>query len=177
MLNEFIIRDALETAHCILEDVLTTYKRPYINDITICKAKSYWAAIKIGINKNEYNLKVSNVFNDINDLDEFNNKLISTMIHECIHTIPGCWNHQQKFKAIAALVNSKYPRYYVGRATSVASLVEKPHEFKYRVTCKCCGHNNYYMRKPQIYDYCKYIHTPFTCNICGKDSFEGVQLR
>lgn len=177
LLNEDIIRDAIETANCILETLFNTYERPRIHKITISKARSWWAQIEKIPQEGVFNLKVSNIFNDITDNNEAHDKLISTMLHELVHTIPGCWNHKNKFKAYASIINAHWPKYYVGRATTAKSLIEKPREFKYIITCKHCGRKNFYLRKPQIYDFCKFNHTPFICNICGKDSFEGIQLR
>lgn len=175
-LTEAVIWEALDTANCILEATISSYKRPIIKFVKFSRATSWWAQIEKNPFDETFGLKISEIFNEIEDSEAQKNKLISTLIHECIHTIPGCWNHKKKFKAIAALVNSHWPSYWVSTSSSLGSLVAKPSSHKYCITCNHCGQRNLYMRKPKIWDFCKFVHTPYTCNICGHDSFRGEQL-
>lgn len=68
--------------------------------------------------------------------------LKETIIHEMIHTCPGCFNHGAKWKAIADSVNRFYG-YNVSRTTSEkekgCSLDRKPITMKYAIQCPSCG--------------------------------------
>ncbi len=70
--------------------------------------------------------------------------LMDVIIHELIHTVPGCWNHGDKFQAVAALVNYKLGHHIT--ITSSAETLEAAgitpignQTAKYALVCRKCG--------------------------------------
>lgn len=67
----------------------------------------------------------------------------NTIMHECIHCIPGCFNHQTDFKYVASVVNSKL-EFKISR-TSNATIFENyvinnsKNKYKYQIVCNNCG--------------------------------------
>ena len=102
------------------------------------------------------------------DIDE--TALKNTIIHEMLHTAPGCMDHGKKWKYYVDLVKGKYPQYDPSKRYSSNELGITPEEFYrgkkvYKVRCKCCRYiyastrSNKYYRNPS-----KYI-----CAMCGSE--------
>lgn len=99
-----------------------------------------------------------------------------TMVHELIHTIPGCSNHGPNFKKYAELINRHYPKYNVSTyytsdsdETENIANIKKP---KYVVTCENCGAKTYFYRKCKTLD----IISKCTCNKCKTSNFKVESL-
>ena len=170
-LTTTIIREYITIADNIMSKCFPkTYKTPTYTEITISKARSFWAQIK-HISGKYYSLKVSNVFNEIEDQDDFENRMISCMIHELIHTLPGCFNHGAKFKAACAKVNRMFPGYNLQRATSMEEygIKREVKPIKYVMSCGKCGATWNYRRKPNIMDMNE-MNKYYTC-ACGAADF------
>ena len=160
------LNTTLDFANSVLKEVYSSYKKPIIVNVKYSKARSYWAQVRRR-GEDMYELIISNVFESIPSEDVARNRFTSSMIHEMIHTIPGCWDHRSKFQRLCRLVNYKYPQYNLQTSTSVedVGLVEPLKTPRYLVTCKHCGYTYNYMRKPR-YDLDKYV-----CK-CGHSTFE-----
>ena len=70
-------------------------------------------------------------------------KMIENVIlHELLHTCPGCMNHGKRWKAYAAYINRKYD-YTITVKTSYETLgldePEKNIQVKYMIRCTRCG--------------------------------------
>lgn len=68
-------------------------------------------------------------------------ELETTLIHELIHTCPGCWNHGATWSRYAAKVNREYG-YNVARLINCKTAEQRRNEaepYKYKVICKSCG--------------------------------------
>ncbi len=177
-LNESIIRDYIWKASEVLEECCPTYKRPEKLIITMSNAKSFWATVSKPA-PNTIKVKVSRVFEQIPDDELFDRRLMGCMIHELVHTIPGCMNHQAPFKAQAAKINKIYPQYQVQRTTSMTEYGIPKREkapYKYAVICTKCGCTSSYRRLPQIWTYVNKGFSPYTCSRCGCSSFYGEVL-
>jgi len=79
--------------------------------------------------------------------------LEDTIIHELIHTCPGCMNHGKLFHKYCDLVNDCYSCYHISTYvdTWVSEKVEKIYPeknraYKYIVHCPDCGCETYYKR-------------------------------
>lgn len=67
--------------------------------------------------------------------------LLDTVMHELLHTCPGCQNHGAQWKRYATMVNTAYG-YHVKRGSSYAEMgLTDPEEktAKYRFKCQSCG--------------------------------------
>ena len=99
-----------------------------------------------------------------------------TMVHELIHTIPGCSNHGPNFKRYAGLINRHYPEYNVSTyytpdsaETENIADTKKP---KYVVICETCGTKTYFYRKCKTLD----IISRCTCKKCKTSNFKVESL-
>ena len=146
-LTEALIEQYIEDAKIIIGRCYLPFVPPTIVKITISKARSYWAQIK-HVNGNYYELRVSNVFNEITDEHLFHKRLMSCMIHELIHTMPKCWNHGVVFKKMAALINRYYPEFDVqtGTVGEAFGIKEDTRVIHYVVKCVNCGAESKYVR-------------------------------
>lgn len=177
MLTELLINEHIEYAKSILSSCYLKFNPPKIVKVRISKARSYWAQIK-HIDEDRYELAVSNVFDDIVNEQLFYNRLTSCMIHELIHTIPGCWNHGKIFKKIANKVNTRFPEYQIQTSTydTDYGIPETVQIIRYVVTCKNCGAESKYTRRPKIWSYLDSNSNPYYCCRCGKSEFSGVKF-
>ena len=160
------IDSTIEFSNKVLKEVYSKYSTPIIVNIKYTRARSYWAQVrKRGTGM--YELIISNVFESIPNEDVARNRFRSCIIHEMIHTIPGCWNHRSMFQRMCHLVNSRYPQYNLQTSTSVEDVgLSEPVQIpRYIVTCKHCGHVYNYMRKP------RYALNNYRCK-CGHSDFE-----
>ncbi len=102
--------------------------------------------------------------------------LKNTIIHEILHTCPGCANHGPEWKRRAAKVKKELG-YDIKRTDTpkekgvgedMVSTKQKP---KYAIRCKKCGQIIIRERMSKIIKYPEY----YRCGICGS-SFEHCEL-
>lgn len=98
-----------------------------------------------------------------------------TIMHELLHTIDGCFNHQQKWKMIADYVNKKC-NYDIQRTNTAEELglseEEKLNKSKYIFKCEKCGQTVYRTRKSKFTEnYKKY----FCANNCCYGKFKKIK--
>lgn len=127
------------------------------------RAKSRWGRCK----------KVNGVFEiEISDrlLDEQNDEsgLENTIIHELLHTVPGCMNHGPNWKRMADKVYAAYGIEIKRCATAEekgVDPIEEVKEYKYFLRCPDCGYVFKYMREtkavknPEGYRHPGCLHT------------------
>ena len=169
------IENALIVANQILSECVKSYCEPYIYKIDFReKSKSYWA--KIGRNSKKhagYFLRIGGLFNLIPNEELAKVRFQSTIIHELIHTIPGCMNHGSKFQRVCMLVNKKYPQYKLQTTTGAEDFgiqLDEPTP-KYKIICKCCGKEYLYQRKPKL------NINMYKCSKCGKGNLELIDIK
>ena len=160
------IENALTLAGNILIETIPNFKIPNISRVKITNASSYWA--NIGRDRetpNSFAIHISKTFEKIPDPIRAENRFHSCMIHEMIHTIPGCNNHGKKFKRMCSLVNKKYPKYQVQTSTSSEDygIPRENKNPKYIIQCKECGKKYFYFKLP------KYPISEYVCK-CGKEN-------
>ncbi len=140
---------------------------PISNNISEIKinnrAKARFGACKVkkGILGKSYIIEISS------EIVECNTKIISeVIIHELLHTCPGCFNHGKKWKSYASKVESslgytikttqKYEDFGLDRP-------DEKEEIKYVIKCAGCGAE--FQRKRL----CKLVKNPekYRCGKCG----------
>ena len=157
----FIIGEASN----IIKEIYPEFLLPTIDYIKITNAKSYWANIGktstygYGIHISKY------LFNSIKNKSLLKDRFFGCIIHELIHTIPGCNNHKSKFKSICKQINKNYPQYILqGNDKRIPLLFLSPP--KYIMKCSVCNYEYYYFRKP------KYPQEKYFCNKCGENQLK-----
>lgn len=157
-----LLNDVINKGVEVLKDVYPSFQYKGFVKVRIGKSRTTWGFVK-RVNKDAYELTISNCVEDILDEQKAKNKLLSTVVHELIHTIPGCMNHGKLFKEYAARVNSKYPFLSIQRCTSMASYgVQKPvKKYSYIAKCSICNREWKYVRKPRIYNYISLCKCPY----------------
>ncbi len=67
-------------------------------------------------------------------------KAKDTIVHELLHTLPGCMDHSTKWKAMAQKVNRSLPGYRIQRTTSREEKgITNSQESRYLLRCSGCG--------------------------------------
>ena len=140
--------------------------------------KRYKAIIKRGRRKiiryerfNKHHIEISKLVLELED-----NIIKNTIIHELIHCIPYCNNHDIEFKKYAKLINNAYG-YDISRVGDKKKDYEKSNleysegqKYNYRVVCKGCKQEFYRQRINK--DFAK----KYICGKC-KSKFEVVRIR
>lgn len=149
-----LIKQNINEGIRILKEVYPSFQYKGFTKIRISKARSKWGSVKYNRVMGTFELTISNVFEDIKNDREASEKLLSTVIHELIHTIPGCMNHGFNFKYYAALVNKKYPKLNIQRCTSMSQfgIQKAKKEPLYVVVCNNCKRKWNYYRRSKIFD-------------------------
>lgn len=175
--TEAQLQAAIDNGNSCLYSVYPNYVEPGNINFIFTKAQSYWANIcqstgkAIGKHK-DFVIRIGSLFNLISDEDLRIHRLNECMIHELIHTIPGCNNHGRKFKQLASRINLKYPKYNIQTQTGVENygitIAEQPK--KYKIVCSHCGKTYYYTKKP------KYSINEYQCSICKSDKLKLIKI-
>ena len=172
-ITEAYIREVLEEASNILDNALPEdmYKNCVhnIRTIKLTDKVACWAQILKGIGayRGQYDIEVSNsLFEAIKDDAVQRQCLLTTLCHELIHTINGCFNHDDKFMHCAELIK-KYTNNYVcvsknKKLSDWGGDVEDVKSYKYIVICKKCGAKWGYVSKPRSYG----NERNFVCSLC-----------
>lgn len=147
----------------ILKEVYPSFQYKGFTKVRISKARSKWGSVKKNCSTGDFALTISNCFEEIPDEKRARTKLLSTVTHELIHTIPGCMNHGSNFKYYAALVNRKYPALQIQRCTSMESLgIQKnTKNYPYIAKCNICNKEWKWTRKPRIFNYISACECPY----------------
>ena len=74
------------------------------------------------------------------------NAVLETIIHEILHSVPGCFNHGEKWKEMAARVMAWYPSLVIARTTKREHFgLQEENELtktmpeRYLLRCTSCG--------------------------------------
>lgn len=161
------ITNVYEDARRIVASCCENFTDPKII-FEISKARSFWAYVEKRQYSNYYRIKVSDVFAELTDNGTRYEKLLETLIHELVHTIPNCMNHKTYWKANCNKIKAKYPNFDLNRTASMEEfgIKEKVRETKYIITCEHCGQIWEYKRKPKWIDRCENVGCPY-CNNRG----------
>ncbi len=88
------------------------------------------------------------------------------LLHELLHTCPGCMNHGERWKGYANYLNEKYG-YRIKTSSSYSEFgLEKPEsreQIHYRIVCKSCGMEIERKRRSKLVKNVK----RYRCGKCG----------
>lgn len=111
--------------------------------------------------RQKYAIEISLVCSNLNDFE-----LKNIVMHELIHTLPGCMNHGAKWKDISRRVNAAYG-YNITTTADYSKIgldgaVSEP-IYNYKVTCESCGQSLYRIKRSKI------VRNPgmYRCSKCG----------
>ena len=119
-----------------------------------CKANGSGMSVK-------YRIEISQVCEDLDD-----HELKTIILHELLHTCPGCMNHGVRWKKAVMQVNTKLG-YDISSTADYSKLGLVPAgeraPYRYKVTCCKCGQSMY------RYNRSKLVQRPwlYRCANCG----------
>lgn len=149
---------------------------PYTNVAEVkinYRAQSRWGqCTKICRTAPIYRIEISYklVQDDVDDM-----ALMNTLIHEYLHTCPGCMNHGKLWKTYAERLNSAYG-YNIKRCTSADEKgidEEVNRQYKFSIRCENCGSTSYYMKESKIVKLVE--NETHTCQ-CGRCKGKNLTL-
>lgn len=75
----------------------------------------------------------------------------NTLVHEVLHTVEGCMNHGNKWKALANRMNNHYG-YNIKRTANYVMNNEEANQIKrqYTIRCQGCGQTIYRQKKSKL---------------------------
>lgn len=127
------------------------------------RSKSQWGQCKPVVGG--YEISINQIL-----LDERNSEdgLMDTIIHELLHTCPGCCDHGTKWKRYAEIVN-RVCGYHIKRVSSaedkgvVIGVQERKCAVKHKLVCTKCGQEILRSRTS------KFVENPgmYRCGVCG----------
>ena len=74
------------------------------------------------------------------------------VVHEVLHTCPGCMNHGPLWKQYASMMTKRYG-YTVERTAKTPLITEKPAEARYILQCSNCGIQIRRMKKSSVVEH------------------------
>ena len=158
------MRDIYEYASVcmeLLDDLGIEYGRVIRFDINT-RAKKRWGQCKI----EKYGYSI-NINADLLDEENDSDGLTETIIHELLHTIPGCMNHGKKWKSMAEKVNQAYGLNIARCSSAEDKGVTKRDinkvEYKYILQCDSCGNTYGRIRMSNAVKFPK----AYRCGCCG----------
>lgn len=103
------------------------------------RANGRWGLCK-KTGENSYEIQISHKLLEDTVSDQV---LKDTIVHELLHTLPGCLNHSQAWKEFARRVNQALPSYQIKVRTSYAEKgiapPRKVPQYRYILRCQKCG--------------------------------------
>lgn len=165
--NYEVINKAVQNGIEVLKSIFD-YKFPGFVSVKIGKSRTNWASIHKNNKFNTFRLIVSNCYEEIKDDSRAIIRLENTIIHELIHTIPGCMNHGPKFKFYADAVNMRYGnKYHISRCNSMADegIIKERRPIKYIIECNNCHYQYKYRKTPKWT--ASYIYEKCWCSKCN----------
>lgn len=135
----------LREAYEYCRDICDSLNIPIQRVITVTSKKfaNKWGQMSYNTRYNTYTITINEVLlsDECDDVSLYN-----TMLHELLHTCPGCLNHGYTWKMYAERVNKEYGM-RITRLTSQAEqgiqIIKDP---KYILQCPSCKHEFTYMR-------------------------------
>ena len=100
--------------------------------------------------------------------DDVDDRLtLNTIMHELLHTVPSCLNHNGRWKVYAEFVNRRLPQYDIKRVAKESEtgiVVErKAPVYRYILRCTKCGQENRRQKETKVVvNYKRY-----RCGKCG----------
>jgi predicted SprT family Zn-dependent metalloprotease len=148
-----------EFDRCFQEVLEAGIKPGMIRSVEVnTRAKKRWGQCKVlrmeGPKPVEFSININAAL-----LDERarSTALHATIVHEILHTVPGCLDHGPKWKQMAARYMDHYPQYRIRRTMSkeeagivedggIEKSLQKRSVYRYALRCRGCGKVVYRMR-------------------------------
>ena len=142
----------------------------YLVSFSTRRVKNFATCTKVG--DHQYKIVVNQHYLELASADNVHN----TLMHEVIHSVPGCMNHKDPWKRVAKKVNATYTFTEIKRLghddnywKEYASQHKRKLDYAYVVTCDECGHQWRYKKK------CTVVNTAekgtCTCPYCKSHWF------
>lgn len=172
-ITEAYVKEVLKEASDILDAALPTdmYKECVhnINNIRLTNGVAWWAQIirGTGVCRNDYDIEVNYQLYEAVPDSNVRNCLLTTLCHELIHTVAGCFNHGEGFKLCAEAI-----RQYTNNEVCVTKnkkladwggKVEDVSSYNYIVMCTKCGETWGYVSKPKSFEH----EDEYVCGKCN----------
>lgn len=145
---------------------VTTSPRDYYLEFNNRALKRYGRCEKKG---NSYIIQINKYHNELSSKED----VMNTLIHEIIHSMPGCMNHKKVWQDICEKYNFHYHT-HLSRTSPMKGAYKKFYEeqkaknskIKYYIVCSNCGHH--YPRKNKS----KFVESSMRnekliCGVCG----------
>jgi len=124
----------------------------YVVEFSTRRVKNFGSCQKVA--NGEYKIILNKYYVELASPEHVHN----TIVHEVIHSVTGCMNHQYKWKYVARQVNAKYQftpierlghdENYYNNYSRAKSQTRYP--YKYRVICEGCDTSWKYKKKSHI---------------------------
>lgn len=92
---------------------------------------------------------------------------LNTIMHELLHTVPGCFTHKGKWKLYADYINKKLPRYTIKRVAKESevdiTIDRKQPVYKYILRCTKCAQEIKRQKETKVVTKYK----KYRCGKCG----------
>ncbi len=117
------------------------------------RAKTRWGLCR-KLSNGTYEIEIAQILlqDDTTDIAAKN-----TIIHELLHTCPGCLNHTGKWIQLAQIVNYRLPMYNIKRTTSAdekgVAVRRKEPVYRYILKCGSCGREIKRQKKSAVIEY------------------------
>lgn len=96
----------------------------------------------------------------------------NTIMHELIHTLPGCFNHGHFFKVMAKTLNGEYG-YNIQRTNENPNAKQQTKTYKYIITCNSCGRKYMYQKYSKLIKLIdKYPNVHGCTCVCGSNDLK-----
>lgn len=163
-----VIDKVMKEADAVMQLVFPKiYVTPTFTRVRISKAESYWMKIRSFRSRpGEYELSVSRMFECYDTDNRAWKRMLESMIHELIHTLPNGMNHGWTFKYYCSRVMVNFPEYTLATCTGPGEgfvAAEKVIHYQYMVRCTCCGLEDKYQRESKVVKFPE----KYRCGKCG----------
>lgn len=129
-----------------------------------CRAKARWGLCK-KLSDGTYEIEIAKALLQ-DEVDDIAVKNI--VIHEILHSYPGCFKHTGRWKQYADRVNRYLPQYSIKRATSAEEIgivirCKEP-VYRYCLKCSSCGEEIKRQKKSAVIEHPEH----YRCKCGGK---------
>lgn len=134
------IKEMVNKAIQMLKDINIPITNSLNPTIEVVNASSFWGMCHSDGRGYAYRIRLAKML-----LAQPENIIMETILHELIHTCPGCMNHGRQWKEYVRKCNAIYNtninanpyKYDAKRAAEVVNM--EPVKVAHRVQCTCCG--------------------------------------
>lgn len=136
------------------------------------RAKTRFGQIK-QIRSDYYEIELNSIHNQVDTPQSVK----ETIIHEIIHSLPGCMNHGTRWKAVCDKYNQTYHTHLSRQSTPSKEYMNSipKTQNKYALICDKCKHEWYYARNTKLVQSAR-SGKSLRCPTCGLQHFTVVHL-